>query len=203
MNLVRRTVFGNFTPRIVLLRLLAVAVGATIGAFLGGGTADAHVYGAGKFNTQLNVALREAEVPHVGHVRVLLDPPKGCEGALGCTDSRWQRTIYVNPNQSPLQFHVSFWHEMGHRWDFAQMDPNERREWLVLHGWDRGMFWWNIFGDGSDTPGEVFAESYAWCALGLRPTHKTPAAYGYRPTTPLHADTCALILRTDDPPPSG
>src|SRR5687767_7592372 len=189
---VRRTLIPDRPPRIVLARILAVAVGATIAAFLGGGTADAHVYGAdAKTNLTLNLALTEAEVPHVGHVRVLLDPPKGCEGALGCTDSRWKRTIYVNPHQSPLQFVVTFWHEMGHRWDFTQMDPDERREWLVLHGWNRGMFWWNIFGDGSDTPGEVFAESYGWCAIGLRPTHKTPTGYGYHPTTQLHADTCA------------
>jgi len=162
---------------------------------LSGGTAHAHVYGAGPHNAQLNHSLNEAQVPHVGHIKVTLQAPADCEGALGCTDSSWKHhEIYVDPDQSNLQFVVTFWHEAGHQWDFTGLGAKFHDDWKALNNWPAWAGWWDDF---DEPPGEQFAESYAWCALGIYPD-KQKVAYDYTPNIDQFQQTCDLIRRSDD-----
>lgn len=212
-------VFGDFTMRRRLARLLAVGIGAAIAASLAGGVGqnssvtshrphfltttnkNVTVKGPEPYAGMFVSALQEAKVPVIDKIRVTVNPPAGCEGAFGCTDPAWTK-VYVYKHQSPLQMQVTFLHEMGHQYDFRVMDGVDRSNIKAALGWSRDWPWWDSRGqwgpNGTEwgPPGEVFAEAYAWCAVGVYPGTNRKA-YGWQPTREAYERVCQAILETD------
>lgn len=170
-------------------RLGAVAVGATIGALIGGGTVDAHVYGNAKLVPEMTAALEASAMPHVEHVQVRAVPPKGCEDALGCTveGAPW---VYVNPHQGPWDRRLTFYHEIGHQWDFQNYTEDQWQVMMPLVAAPYDLWW------GDPVAGEVWAEAYAWCSEGMRPRWYHETAYGWHPTVQQHEAVCRAIQVT-------
>ena len=168
------------------IRLLAIAAGVIVAQIVIA-EGEAHVYGPGA-SLGLQATLDEAAVPHPQHIRVVKVPPHAwCVDALGCT---WEdtQTVYVNPDQSILQRQVTFLHEVGHQWDFRQMDNMDRMSIVVALDI---VPWWDVMG-------EVYAEAYAWCGLDRIPKPGQLVAYDFEPTLEAFKATCDAIRRSDD-----
>lgn len=89
----------------------------------------------------------------------------------------------------------TFYHELGHLYEWS-MPQSAREEFARIMGFGS----W----DEPRTPptDEVFAEAYAWAALGDPPEDNGPfgATYGYLPSPEQHAAVAALIRRTGELP---
>lgn len=182
------------TIRWKLLRLVVIAVAVTLCQLFLTPKIDAHVYGANaQLDKQMQVLLDgPVGVPHISHIHLITTAPQGCEGALGCTQQgvRW---VYVDPNQTHKQLVLSFLHEIGHQWDFRAMDSLDRVDIESALGLTEPWWAWT-----DSPPGEVYAEAYAWCGYGVRPTAHSFTAYDYYPTLEQYNAVCAAILRSDD-----
>lgn len=85
---------------------------------------------------------------------------------------------------------VLFLHELGHVYDFTHLNRRERN--LFRAAVQTPFGWWSQ--TAKVPPGEMFAEQYAACALGmtLRERDAIPAvSYGWEP--PSDIGLCALI----------
>lgn len=84
------------------------------------------------------------------------------DGSTGCTDQTG--SIWIAPGQDKRVTRVIFLHELGHQLDYASLDDSERAAFQAMlrippeAAWSRDE--WN-----SDSPAEVFAQTYALCAL--------------------------------------
>ena len=101
------------------------------------------------------------------------------------------------------ELHGSFLHELGHAYDFANMTPGRRLEFRKTVGvrckwWAKVCFTreWASGARVNVPPGEMFAETYAACALGLsqidyqETDHTT---YGWLPPKGSDDALCSLI----------
>jgi hypothetical protein len=101
--------------------------------------------------------------------------------------------------------HGLFLHELGHAYDYANMTPARRASFKTLAG--TTCSWWArhcvtdrwVSGPGVTVdipPGEMFAEMYAACALGLTERAYQDAgfnSYGWVPPPGTDEQLCALI----------
>lgn len=87
------------------------------------------------------------------------------------------------------------WHEMGHLFDAQRMTPLWR-DWFTRVLRHPGP-WLSSRADGSATPGELFADAYAACALGFKlgPRHTWETGYGYYPTRYRYRQFCRALWR--------
>lgn len=106
-------------------------------------------------------------------------------------------------------------HELGHSFDHADLSPLERDRFKAIVGvtcswWAKRCithpYWWLPDWTVNLSPGEMFAEEYAACALGLTQEQYQDAlynSYGWRPPAGTDAALCSLIrssaLRTAVP----
>lgn len=90
--------------------------------------------------------------------------------------------------------HVLFLHELGHVFDFTHLSRAERNQFRALVG--TPCSWWSK--RCKLPPGEMFAEMYAACGLGMTKLEvdAVPSvSYGWTP--PLGADaTLCLLIRS-------
>lgn len=99
--------------------------------------------------------------------------------------------------------HVLLYHELGHAFDFANMDAGDRESFKRFVG--TTCKWWatncySISVSNGDrlrlAPGEMFAEMYAACAFGLTREQldlRGAVTYGWEPPQGTDAALCALI----------
>jgi hypothetical protein len=100
-------------------------------------------------------------------------------------------------------------HELGHVFDRITMNPALRAEFRQIAGVPRGWYWWKPLKTYREiqysplkyeiikiAPGEMFAEEYAACALGLTQIGYQDAgydSYGWTPPAGSDAAMCSLI----------
>lgn len=84
--------------------------------------------------------------------------------AVSCYSPEEKR-IYLAPGAG--RFTLA--HEYGHAYDFERLTSKDRRRFQVILGFGPDKPWWGR-GTGRDdhSPGEVFADVYAYCALGVK-----------------------------------
>jgi hypothetical protein len=112
-----------------------------------------------------------------------------------------------------LAVHGLFYHEMGHVFDNAYMTPALRREFMLEagvpavcthHWWDncKTVRW--VVSDNyyvTIPPGEMFAEEYAACALGLTQLQYQNAGYntyGWVPPQGTNEQALCDLIRSAD-----
>lgn len=115
------------------------------------------------------------------------------------------RTLYLprGAGWSYSDQRVLFLHELGHVADFHQLSHSERRGFLQALGLSCG--WWAThcytlrYGALLGLPpGEMFAEQYAACALGMTRRQIEDAgmvSYGWLPNPALERTLCQLTAR--------
>jgi hypothetical protein len=104
-------------------------------------------------------------------ITVTFDP---CPGLVagGCW-TPWDSTIYV---ASDFEQPFIYAHELGHAFDTRNLSDGERAWFLSVFGYDDGQAWAperapdDPFCERQSCPSERFADAYAICALGLRPS---------------------------------
>lgn len=85
-----------------------------------------------------------------------------CPGAIACT-SPFEQRIYIDRSAT---FHPrpTFWHELGHRFDYQALTRQSRHRFMHLMGFPP-VGWRQQFGPyTNDTGAERFATIYAVCA---------------------------------------
>lgn len=114
---------------------------------------------------------------------------------------------------SHLAIEGDFFHELGHLFDRLRMTPELRAEFRTLAGLPASWPWWRpvrtirwVTGPGyviRIAPGEVFAEEYAACSLGLTQRGYQDAgfnSYGWVPPAGTDESAlCGLIERAGVP----
>lgn len=86
--------------------------------------------------------------------------------ASSCYDPSTQM-IYISKRDERSRFVLL--HEYGHAYDFQRLTNTQRESFKRLLGYPAARDWWQM--GHRDKPGEVFADAYAWCALGFRPNY--------------------------------
>jgi hypothetical protein len=76
------------------------------------------------------------------------------------------RTVYMTPRDERSRF--ALLHEYGHAWDFIKLTDAQRDRAKRLLGYSSSRDWWH-WSPVSGTPGEAFADAYAYCAMGRWP----------------------------------
>jgi hypothetical protein len=129
-------------------------------------------------------------------------------GAVGCTSwPQWPLSqVEIYTGGGPYWAHEYLMHELGHVFDWTEMQDSDRAEFMAIWGLPGGAgAWWTPFASGEGNAGEWFAESYRLCALygpGMPyaawtidwPTFGFP---GDRDTAQQDA-SCRLILQVGD-----
>ncbi len=134
-----------------------------------------------------------SRVPTVrGRLRVVLTGCPRRPRLSGCIYSTRLHTLYLKRGATGLK--ATFFHELGHLFDFRLMSTRERQAFKRLSG-QRRRRW---FG-GVDPPSERFAEAYSLCARHSRIRRAARGTYGFRTHPRRHAAVCRLIRRIAGP----
>lgn len=146
--------------------------------------------------------MRVAEPDATVLIREHNEPPIECgTGAVACVypnrdGTGYDLDIMVMPDDPRMQ-RLVFWHEVGHVFDYAMLKDTHR---YAFEGWiGEPIGTWNSE-DYATTPNEVFARTYAACAvLGpkLRKGQNAYAEWTGEVATQRnrHAKTCSMIER--------
>jgi hypothetical protein len=81
------------------------------------------------------------------------------------------RTIYLSHRDERAGAYPLL-HEYGHAWDFERLTDADRSRIKRILGYRQSRGWWSETEQdretGMEKPGEVFADAYAYCAMGSR-----------------------------------
>jgi hypothetical protein len=87
--------------------------------------------------------------------------------AEGCIEPS-TATIWLRPGLTRQRARAILQHELGHLYDWRYLDDVEREQFRALARIPAGAAWYE---GRSLAPAERFADAYASCALGYRPSH--------------------------------
>jgi hypothetical protein len=119
---------------------------------------------------------------------VLTSCPTGPSWSAACAFSHG-RIIHLGPNGRGR--HVLL-HEIGHVFDAHVLTDADRARFRRLVGAGSGPW---LRPGGGDSPGEQFAEAYAFCATTTSLRQTRYGMYGYDATPARHRAACAVIRR--------
>jgi hypothetical protein len=125
------------------------------------------------------------------------DVSGACYGNGACTAPEWS-AIYLDPREGGVR--ATFFHELGHRFDYTQLSDRNRVRFRELAGIRPTRPWRGV----PNAPAERFAEAYGLCSLGVEPrlpltpttlSNEINGAYGYSPTVRQHRRICRWLGR--------
>ena len=112
-----------------------------------------------------------------------------------------KRIMYI-PDENRKQEHILFLHELGHVFDYHNLNQLERKKFKILINsrcawWSPACKLWRYgYRESNLEPGEIFAEMYAACAIGLTREQiedRDYVSYGYIPDPAIEPKICQAI----------
>src|SRR5215211_3961733 len=143
--------------------------------------------------------VEEAKVPTPDVTLRLIEeacPPELADFALACT-AKGSYTIWLSPERAKPA--ATFYHELGHNYDYFELGRWASREFRKIIGDDRP--WRSKPGEIGLSPHEIFAEAYGLCARKPMISHAVIRLPPIRIGPEQHAAICALIRGSYRPEP--
>jgi hypothetical protein len=128
-------------------------------------------------NLALALAMLATHAPLPAHVRVVQHPCPQAQAVevAGCADVA-RGIVYVAPalkRGGPWPWRFALAHELGHVWDYQHMADATRQRYTDMIGqagadWQSGAAAAPLEVFAQPPPQEIFADAYAFCAMGPR-----------------------------------